>query len=212
MQTSGRTLDYAAGVYDFLSPLMTFGQEGRLGRKAIGLLGLKARNKVLDIGCGTGTLSIEIAGLMPANPDSLAVGLDAAPKMIERARQKARGLRNIRFDVAIAESLPYPDGYFDCAVSTFFFHHINFGLKRKSLAEIWRVLKKDGELVIVDAARPYNLWGRLCAWSGYFLFKQEEIKENILGKLEEAFGLSPFRSWHKVSSHLGYVSVFKLVK
>lgn len=212
MQTSGRSLDYAAGVYDCLSPLMTFGQEDRLGKKAIGLLGLKAKNKVLDIGCGTGILTIKIARRLSADPDSLVVGMDAAPKMIERARRKAEGLGNIRFDEAIAENLPYPDESFDRALSTFFFHHINFELKKAALSQIWRVLKKNGELVIVDVDRPYNIWGRICAWIGYFLFRQEEIKENIQGRLEEAFNLSPFSGWWRVSSHLGYVSVFKLVK
>lgn len=212
MQTSGRTLDYAAGVYDILSPLMTFGQEERIGKKVIGLLNLKKNIKVLDIGCGTGTLSIEIASSLSDNPDSLVVGLDAAPKMIAHARRKIIGLCNIRFDDAASEILPYSDGSFDCAISTFFFHHINFELKKKSLAQIWRVLKDNGELAVADVDIPYNFFGRLCAWSGYFLFRQQEIKENIRGKLEEAFNLSPFRSWQRVSSHLGYVSVFKLIK
>lgn len=212
MQTSGRSLDYAAGVYDCLSPLMTFGQEDRLGKKAIGLLMLEKNHKVLDIGCGTGSLTIEIARRLSADPDSLVVGMDAAPKMIARARRKARGLVNIRFDEAIAENLPYPDESFDCCLSTFFFHHINFELKKTALAQIWRALKKTGELVIVDVDRPYNILGKICAWSGYFLFRQEEIRENIQGKLNEAFNLSPFRGWHRVSSHLGYISVFKLVK
>ena len=212
LATAGRTLDYAAGVYDFLSPLMTLGQEARLGKKAMGLLELKGGNKVLDIGCGTGSLTIEIAKSLLPDGNPSVVGLDAAPRMIEVARRKARNLSNIRFDAQIAECLPYPEDYFDAAVSTFFFHHINFELKQKVLEESRRVLRKNGRLIIVDVDTPVNILGVFCAWCGYFLFNQEEIKENIQGKLEAAFNSSRFRSWNKVSTHLGYISVFKLVK
>lgn len=210
--TAGRTLDHAAGVYDLLSPLMTFGQEGRISDKVTGLLELKANKKILDIGCGTGTLTIKIAQRFEDEAASLVVGLDAAGKMIKIARKKSLGLKNVRFDIVTAEELTYPDEYFDSAVSTFFFHHVNFGLKQKVLQEAWRVLKKNGELIIADVDIPGSLWGWICAWSGYFLFNQEEIRENIEGKLREAFDGSGFRSWHTLSNHLGYISLFKLIK
>jgi len=210
--TRGRTLDYAAGVYDLLSPLMTFGQEKKYSLEAMNLLDFNKISRVLDIGCGTGTLTIKIAEELLNKKDSLVVGLDAAPKMIDVALKKAKKINNIRFDVEAAEVLPYEDESFDAVVSTFFFHHIDFELKQKTILEAYRVLKKKGVLVVVDVDAPTTLFGKLCAWSGYFLFSQPEIKENIDGKLEEVFKRSPFLRCQKISHHLGYISIFKLEK
>lgn len=211
-KTSGRTLDRVAGIYDLLSPLMTFGQEKRLSRECLGLLELKGGEKVLDVGCGTGTLTIETARRLAGTPGSLVVGMDAAPKMLAVARRKSAGLGNVRFDEGIAEELPYGDESFDCIVSTFFFHHIGFGLKKKALGEMRRVLREKGKIVIVDVDVPVSFFGSCCAWAGYFLFQQEEIRENIEGKLREALDLSGFTGWRRVSTHQGYISVFTALR
>jgi len=209
--TRGRTLDHAAAVYDWLAPVMTLGQEGRYRKLAIRLLELRGGERVLDVGCGTGVLTRQIAARL-ATGDACAVGLDAAPKMIEVARRHARGLARLRFDVGAAEALAYPDASFDCAVSTFFYHHIDAELKRRSLAEVLRVLKPGGRLVIVDVDTPTTGFGKLCAWSGYWLFKQEEIRENICGELPKALSETPFREVTRVAHYSGYVTVFLATK
>lgn len=210
-QTRGRTLDHAAGVYDFLSPIMTLGQESRYRRLAIRLLELQGDEHVLDVGCGTGILTRQTAHHLKAQAGAQVVGLDAAPKMIRVAQQHAADIPHVRFDVGIAEALPYADRCFDCAVSTFFFHHIDAELKRRSLAEIHRVLKPGGRLVIVDVDIPYTWFGKLCAWSGYWLFKQDEILENIRGELRNALADTAFRDVRCVARYSGYVGVFKVI-
>lgn len=213
VHTCGRTLDYAASVYDWLSPLMTFGQERRFCKKIIELLDLKGNEIILDVGCGTGTVAIELAKkLSRRGSGSLVVGLDAAPKMIEAAGRKSEKMDAIRFDLGIAEALPYKNEYFDSVVSVFFFHHINFALKKRSLQEMHRVLKKDGAAVIIDVDVPENPFGALCAWAGYFLFHQEEIKENIQGKLQEAINGSPFSSCERIAAYQGYITLYRLIK
>jgi ubiquinone/menaquinone biosynthesis C-methylase UbiE len=131
--------------------------------------------------------------------------------MISVAQKKARDIPNIHFDAAIAEKLPYEDGSFDAAVSTFFFHHIHFELKKTVLAETARVLKPGGTFIIVDVDIPTTWFGNLCARSGHWLFQQNEIAENIEGKLREAMDASSF-SWQAVSHHSGYITVFELKK
>jgi ubiquinone/menaquinone biosynthesis C-methylase UbiE len=210
--TTGRTLDHAAPVYDLLAPLMTFGLERGYRRRAIALLDLQGHEQVLDVGCGTGTLSREIARALKPETGSQVVGVDAATGMIAVARRKGAAIPNLRFDAALAEDLPYPDDSFDCAVSTFFFHPVEFALKQKALAEMRRVLKPGGRAVIVDVDVPDSLFGKLCAWSGYLLFRQEEIRENIRGRLREAIYGADFGTVRLVSRHNGYISIFHLQK
>jgi ubiquinone/menaquinone biosynthesis C-methylase UbiE len=210
-QTVGVTLDHAAKVYDLLAPLMTLGLERRYHRIVIQQLALRGDEKILDLGCGTGTLTRDIAAALTDKKKSCCTGLDAAEKMIEIAQRKAADIPNIRFESAIAEKLPHPDATFDAAVSTFFFHHINFELKKKVLAETARVLKPGGRFIIVDVDVPTTWFGSLCAHSGHWLFQQNEIAENIDGKLRDAFGASSFK-WKAVSHHSGYITVFELQK
>lgn len=211
-QTSGRTLDHVARVYDFLEPLMMFGLDRVIREEVIRLLGLHDTGRVLDVGCGTGTLTRQIAGTFTDPHRSCVVGVDAATAMIAVARNKSAGITNVAFEATLAEQLPFADGSFDMAVSTMFFHHINAELKRRALDEIWRTLRPGGRAIIVDVSPPTHWFGRLCAWSGYVLFQQDEIRENIKGVLEALFSRSRFTSWRKVAQHAGYMSVYVLTK
>jgi ubiquinone/menaquinone biosynthesis C-methylase UbiE len=210
--TSGRTLDHAAEVYDWLAPLMTFGVEDACGQVALSRLALRGGEQILDVGCGTGKLTRRLAAAAASAPGSLVVGLDAAPRMIAVARRKAVGIPTIRFDVGVAESLSYADGSFDAAVSTFFFHHINYDLKRRSLSELRRVLRPGARLIVVDVDTPTTVFGRLCAHAGAWLFQQDEIRENIRGQLRTAMAAAGFQSVRPVAHRLGYITVFELVR
>ena len=209
LQTTGRTLDHVADIYDLLEPLMMFGMDRTIQREVISLLPENCE-RVLDVGCGTGTLTRQIAGILPATGS--VVGVDAATAMIAVAHRKAVHLTNITFTATLAEQLPFADASFDCAVSTMFFHHINADLKRRSLNEIWRTLTPTGKAIVVDVMPPTNPFGWLCAWAGYVLFQQAEIRENIEGCLEAAFDHSRFRHWRTITRHAGYVAVYELKK
>ena len=211
-QTSGRTLDHVAGIYDWLEPLMMLGMDRVIRHEVLALLDLQGGERVLDVGCGTGTLTCDIGRALRDVDRSCVVGVDAATAMIAVARRKAASLPNVMFEAALAETLPFPDAAFDAAVSTMFFHHINADLKRRALKELWRTLVPGGRAVVVDVAPPTHGFGALCAWSGYILFRQAEIRENIRGELEAAFAGSPFASWRRAAHHGGYVSVYVLEK
>lgn len=212
-RTAGITLDHAAPVYDWLAPLMTLGSEHRLHRRVVADLALDRPAAVLDVGCGTGTLTRQIYDALPADAPRRVCGVDAAEAMIAVANKKAGSRPGLEFAAALAEELPYPDASFDRALSTFFFHHLNYGLKVKALAEIARVLRPGGQAAILDVDIPYSVFGQICAWSGYWLFHQDEIAENIRGKLRAALDESPWRGrWRIASRHSGYLSLITMTK
>ena len=212
-RTAGITLDHAAPLYDWLAPLMTLGSEHRLHRQVVARLALDRPAAVLDVGCGTGTLTRQIYDALPAEAPRRVCGVDAAEAMIAVANKKAGARPGLAFAAALAEELPYPDASFDRVLSTFFFHHLNVDLKIQSLAEIWRVLRPGGQAAILDVDVPYSLFGKICAWSGYWLFHQAEIAENIRGKLRAALDASPWHGrWQIASRHSGYLSLFTMVK
>ena len=212
-RTAGITLDHAAPLYDWLAPLMTLGTEHRLHRRVLDILALAEAGSVLDVGCGTGTLTRQVYDALPPAAARRVCGVDAAEAMIDVARSKQGDRPGLEFAAALAEELDYADASFDRAVSTFFFHHLNYDLKVRALNEVWRVLRHGGRAAILDVDTPYSGFGSLCAWSGYWLFKQEEIAENIRGKLREALQASAWRDqWGVASRHSGYLSLFILVK
>lgn len=210
--TSGRTLDHVAGIYDTLEPLMMMGMDRALERDVLQHLAARGGGDILDVGCGTGTLTRAIAARLADQRPSRVTGIDAATRMIAVARRKAAGQGNLMFEAALAEALPFADASFDHAVSTMFFHHINAELKVRSLNEIWRTLRPGGSLLIADVAPPTSWFGSVCAWSGYLLFQQDEIRENIKGVLEDCFPRSPFRAWRRQAHYGGYISVYQLEK
>ncbi len=212
-RTAGITLDHAAPLYDWLAPLMTLGSEHRLHRRVVARLALDRPASVLDVGCGTGALTRQVYDALPVSPHLRVCGVDAAEAMIAVANRKAGPRPGLEFAAALAEELPFPDASFDRALSTFFFHHLPYDLKVKSLAELWRVLRPGGQAVILDVDIPYTRFGALCAWSGYWLFRQPEIAENIHGRLRDALQESPWRDhWSIPTRHSGYLSLFVLVK
>lgn len=212
-RTTGVTLDHAAGLYDWLAPVMTLGLEGRLHRRLLERMRPAGPLSVLDVGCGTGSLTRFLHDRLPPGAGADYLGIDAAEAMVAVAAKKRGARPALRFQAALAEELPAPDASFDRVVSAFFFHHVNYGLKRRVLAECWRVLRPGGLGLIVDVDTPYSLFGSLCANSGRWLFRQDEIRENIDGLLRRALDESPFAGhWRIVSRHSGYISLIEMEK
>jgi SAM-dependent methyltransferase len=113
------------------------------------LAGLRDGHRVLDVGCGTGNLLRTIGG---HHPGTELVGLDPDPKALARARRKARRAGvNVRLDQGFAQELPYEDGSVDRVFSSLMLHHLDTPSKDALLAEIRRVLRPDGLLVLADA-------------------------------------------------------------
>jgi ubiquinone/menaquinone biosynthesis C-methylase UbiE len=134
----------------FYDPLVALMGAGRTRRALIERAALQPHQRVLEIGCGTGTLLTQIA---LEDPTIDVVGLDPDPKALARARQKARRRHlSIRLDQGFADQTPYPDDSFDRVFSSFMFHHLPAHEKEPVLREVRRVLKPQGLFVMLDFA------------------------------------------------------------
>ena len=155
--TRGRVLRWWGWVYDLTARFgMRFilgGSERALRQATADLAQLQPGETVLDVGCGTGTLAL--VARQRVGPTGRVSGIDPSAQLLARARRKAtrRGLE-INFQPGVIEQLPFPDQSFDVVLSTLMMHHLPDDLKRQGLAEIARVLKPGGRLLVVDFKRP----------------------------------------------------------
>jgi len=137
--------DWLLPLYDPLQRLLG-GDAAR--RELVAQAEIRPGQRVLDIGCGTGSGAVLIKQL---HPQAEVVGLDPDPKALARARRKAEqaGVA-VRFDQGFADQLPYPAASFDRVVSSFMLHHLDPVEKRRTLAEARRVLVPGGSLHVLD--------------------------------------------------------------
>jgi len=150
--TAGRTINWARS-YDVLVAIMTLGRARAMRAATADLAHITPGDAVLDVGCGTGDLTM--AARARAGAAGTVHGIDAAPAMIAAARGKAaRAGYAIDYRVAAVEALPFPDATFDVVVSSLMMHHLPNDLKHRALIEMRRVLKPGGRLLVVDLKRP----------------------------------------------------------
>jgi len=146
-----RTFVPAAG-HDLLlplyDPLWRLMGGARVRATFIREAGLAAPQRILDVGCGTGSLPVAIAQALPG---TRVTALDPDPKALARASEKAAAAGvDVRFDRGFADDLPYESGAFERVVSSFMFHHLDRAVKQGMLREARRVLVPGGELHLVD--------------------------------------------------------------
>ncbi len=143
----------------FCDTFLFRGQLRELRQRTATLARIQPGEQVLDVGCGTGTLAIEVQSRV--GRAGRVAGVDPGTQQIARARSKA-ARRNlpIDFQIGMIEHLTFPDQTFDVVLSTLMMHHLPAGLKRQGLSEIARVLKPGGRLVIADFKRKQERQGQ----------------------------------------------------
>lgn len=204
--------------YDFLTPfydrvvgLTT--REATFKRALVGQANLESRARVLDLACGTGTLTIM---LKEAMPEADVTGIDGDGRILKIADSKASAKQlNIRFDQGMSYNLPYDDNTIDRVVSSLFFHHLTRGNKLKTLSEVWRVLKHGGGLHIADWGRPSNTLTAIASYSIKVLDGFETTRDNFNGslpKLIEEAGFSQVEQTLSFDTIFGTIRLYKTKK
>ena len=149
--TEGRLIRWAP-YYDLAVNITTLGQARRLRKMTVDQALIKPGDSVLDVGCGTGEVTLLAKRRAK---DGKVYGIDPSPEMIAVARKKAaRKKLEIDFRVGVIETLPFPDASMDAVTSSLMMHHLPEDLKVRGLAEVFRVLKPGGRLLITDFMRP----------------------------------------------------------
>ena len=176
LQTEGNVIRWA-GLYDHVVNVLAMGKEAELRQLTVELAQVQPGEKILDVGCGTGSLTI--AAKAQAGAGGEVVGTDAAREMIDVARQKAAAAgADVTFQPGVIEKIAFPDNEFDLVLSSLMMHHLpGDELKQRGLAEVYRVLKPNGRLLIVDFMPPTNLLNRamMTLRLGHFMSQDNDL-------------------------------------
>jgi demethylmenaquinone methyltransferase/2-methoxy-6-polyprenyl-1,4-benzoquinol methylase len=217
--------DSLAFKYDFANTFMSFGIHHYWRKVAVDRTGLQSGAKVLDLCCGTGMITADLAE--KAGPDGKVTGMDLSEKMLAVAekRLKMRGLADrVNLVQGNANDLPFPGESFDCVT-------IGYGLRnvidpKRILMESHRVLKPGGVIVAIESAKPNSpvfrrayyaylkywvpLVGRIICHnqSAYCYLGDSIIDFPSPGEIAELFGKAGFVEVQYINLTLGIIAVF----
>ncbi|HHE3464177.1 bifunctional demethylmenaquinone methyltransferase/2-methoxy-6-polyprenyl-1,4-benzoquinol methylase UbiE [Pasteurella multocida] len=142
-----------AGKYDLMNDLLSFGIHRVWKRFTIDCSGVRKGHKVLDLAGGTGDFTAKFSRLV--GPSGEVILADINDSMLRVGREKLRNLGvvgNVNYVQANAEALPFPDNTFDCVIISFGLRNVTD--KDKALRSMFRVLKPDGRLLVLEFSKP----------------------------------------------------------
>tara|TARA_B100000963_G_scaffold52677_2_gene40738 strand:- start:8988 stop:9704 length:717 start_codon:yes stop_codon:yes gene_type:complete len=181
-----------SGEYDFLNKIMTFGIDEVWRRKIYKIAKESNPKIILDLATGTADIAIELANIQNAK----IIGVDISKKMLNVGSKKIlkKNLKSkIHLQLGDAENIDYPDKYFD--VVTIGFGVRNFENLKVGLKEAFRVLKKNGKIIILETSVPknliirffYKIFVRIFVTTLGKLFSKDKSAYNYLQKSAEKF-------------------------
>ncbi len=184
--------------------------ESRIKTALIAQARIQPGQDVLDVGCGTGTLTLMIKQIQP---DAGVNGLDMDPQILDIARRKAEQTGvTIVLQQGTATCLPYPDESFDHVFASLMLHHLTQQDKQQALREAFRVLKPGGELHIADFGKPQDL----AMWLISLVMRwAEEVHDNILGLLPVFIadaGFHPVEETTRYRTVVGAIALYRACK
>lgn len=162
-------------LYDPVLSLML--REEPYRRLLLERLRIQPHDRILDLGCGTGTTAKRIA---EQAPQARVVGVDGDPKALAVAARKLAGT-GVELTEAFANRLPYPDRSFTRALSSLVFHHLTYEDKLAAVREVARVLEPGGMFLIADFGPPIGWYSSLITR----LAIGERLHENLKGAIPQ---------------------------
>ncbi len=162
--------------YDSYMKKITLGREKSLRRMTVNLAQVKSGDCVLEVGCGTGTLTL--AAKQQAGQSGKVFGIDVIPEMIKLSKKKAAQARlDVTFQSGSIENIPFPENQFDVVMCSFMIFHMSEEVRRKGIAEIYRVLKPQGRLMVLDLALPAHGVSRAISKVLFKFMLKHDLKE-----------------------------------
>ncbi|MEV7179645.1 methyltransferase domain-containing protein [Kitasatospora sp. NPDC093679] len=150
-RTAGQTIGHAR-AYEAFGAVFFGGRRRRVYTRLAELSGARPGDRALDVGCGTGYLTLRLADAV--TPTGRAVGVDPSAEVLAHARRSAADRRHCTFTDGIAEELPAGDGEFDVVASSLTVHHLPEDVRERAVAEMRRVLRPGGRLLLADFRPP----------------------------------------------------------
>jgi ubiquinone/menaquinone biosynthesis C-methylase UbiE len=170
---------------------------------------IKSGFRVLDIGCGTGSMAILIKR---THLETEVVGIDPDPSALSLSKRKAsRAGLSIEFDCGFADHMPYMDASFDRVFSSFMFHHLTADEKTATLGEIGRVLKPGGSLHLLDFVREHSVHSGTKE-HGRLIHRHGPVAERIEGwmtSLMDEAGLIDAKELKRTKNFFGPIAYYR---
>jgi ubiquinone/menaquinone biosynthesis C-methylase UbiE len=161
-RTMKSRMEQMVDSYDSYMRMMTLGRERTLREMTVNLAQVKPGDCVLEVGCGTGTLTL--AAKRQAGPSGKVFGIDIIPGMIELSQRKAAQANvDVTFQLGSIDDVPFSANQFDVVMCSFMIFHMSEMVRHKGITEIYRVLKPQGRLLVLDLALPTHPLPRVIA-------------------------------------------------
>ena len=195
-------------LYDFVMRWVT--RESVFKPDLVKSMEITEEYKVLDLGCGTATLTILIK---KACVEARVVGFDVDSRILAIARSKIKKADlDIALNLGTVLCLPYADNSFDRVASSMVLHHLTRENKILALKEVFRILKPAGELLVADFGKPQNIFMRC---PSLIIRHLEEASDNVKGLLPEIFQLAGFGEIEEIGKYMsifGTISLYKICR